>query len=265
MPQKFLKKGGETMSTGLIELFKDFHSQAVEGKYPASSRALYYFFVGELNKRYWATDELSYSERELADLVGLSKSTIHNAVKFLCDRNLIKTSHNKAKTKTFFKVLTAQSMLGRCWADVGQIVGSSESSNYAYAKDEKDVKDVKTSKEIKKESARAKNFEELDSNIRHAWIQSVGENPFGGFAEDLLNFQKRYGAEKVVQAIEYCRQHLQTEKVTIAQINGVLKGGNKRGKIVEFNQSGRISARVDDDTVWAIPDLPPGVTSRFEN
>lgn len=235
------------MTPGLIELFKDFHSQAVEGKYPASSRALYYFFIGELNKRYWATDELSYSERELADLVGLSKSTIHDAVKFLCDRKFIKTSRDKAKTRTFFKILTAQSTAGRYRAGVGQASGRLESPNYACAKD---IEDVKTEdKEEKKEGACAKNFEELDSNIRHAWIQANGENPFGGDLEDLLNFQKRYGAEKVLEAIIHCRRSRQNDRVNIAYIESVLKGGDKRGKIVQFhpkNQSGAISARINN-------------------
>ena len=65
------------MAKGLIELFKDFYSQALEDGYPASARALYNFFLGELNARYWATDELSYSERELATLSGLSKSSVN--------------------------------------------------------------------------------------------------------------------------------------------------------------------------------------------
>lgn len=258
------------MTTGLIELFKSFHSQAVEGKYPASSRALYNFFIGELNRRYWATDELSYSERELADLVGLSKSSVHGAIKFLSDRGYVKTARNKQKTRTFFKILTAQSTVTSCRPDGDQLPTSFERPKYAYAEDEKDEKDEKTEKERKKESACAKKIEEpaskkeLDSGIRHAWIQSVGENPFGGFAEDLLNLQKRYGVEKVVKAIEYARQHLQTEKVTIAQISRILRGGDKRGKIIELNPTVS-SARNVDDAVWRTPELPPGITSRFKN
>ena len=250
------------MSTGLIELFKDFHSQAVEGKYPASSRALYYFFIGELNRRYWATDELSYSERELADLVGLSKSSIHDAIKFLSDRGYVKTARNKQKTRTFFKILTAQSTVTSCRPDDDQMATSLERPKYAYAEDVKDVKDVKTLQK-NKESARAKNFDELDSNIRHAWIQSVGEAPFGGFAEDLLDLQKSYGVEKVVKAIEYARRHLQSEKVTIAQISSILKGSGKRGKIVEFSRLG--GTRVEDNAVWGTAEFPPGVNSRFED
>ena len=83
---------------GLIELFRDFHTQAVEGRFLASARALYNFFLGELNKRFWTTEQLTYSERELADKAGMAKTTLHDAVKFLCDRGFVKT-YKKIKKK----------------------------------------------------------------------------------------------------------------------------------------------------------------------
>ena len=93
---------------GLIELFKEFHSQAVEKEYPATVRAMYYFFVGELNATYWKTDELSYSERELSRLTGMSKTAVHQALQYLSDRGLIKVWRKKDKTKSFIKINSDQ-------------------------------------------------------------------------------------------------------------------------------------------------------------
>ena len=199
------------MSKGLIDLFKDFHFQAVEERYPASSRALYNFFIGELNRRYWATDELSYSERELAELVGLSKSAVHITVKFLSDRGWIKTSRDKVKTRTFFKIVAAQSLVTSSWADCGQIVGSSSVLNYAHAKDKEDLKTEDNEKEKKRARARDEKIalpsvNELDHEIFLAWIAANEENPFGGNLRDLITLQKSYGAQKVADAINSCRR-----------------------------------------------------------
>lgn len=90
---------------GLIELFKEFHSQAVEGRFPASSRALYNFFLGEFNNRFWATEQLTYSYRELADLTQMSKSSVERAVHFLAVKGFleVKSPSDKTNTRKFFK------------------------------------------------------------------------------------------------------------------------------------------------------------------
>ena len=257
------------MANGLIELFKDFHSQAVEGEYPAAVRALYNFFLGELNVRFWQTDELSYSVRELATLVGLSKSTVYDAVKFLCDRGYIKTSRNKVKTKTFFKILTVQSTLGRLWADAGQIVGSLDCPNYAHAEDFKDSKDVKTKNQNDKRARAIPKIkdtpvEEIDSEVRHAWILANGENPFGGYAEDLLGLQKSYGAKKVADAITSCRRKRTFgDMVSINFVKAeLLRGGESSGgKIIQLRQSANNDADFQHDDyagAWNYNDeLPP--------
>ena len=216
---------------GLIELFKEFHSLAVEGKYPASARALYNFFLGELNARYWATDELSYSERELADLAGLSKTTLHENIKFLSDRGHIKTYRVKNR-KTVFKILGDHKPTTR--RPQGDHKPTSfERSNYADAKDLKDVKDVEDVNK-KNKGADAKNSDELEEKVRHAWIQANGENPHGGDYDDLLFRQNQYGAKVVAEVITECRRKRTFgDRVSIQYLDSalrILKGGKSNGR-----------------------------------
>ncbi len=214
------------MSKGLIELFKDFHCQAVEGKYPASSRALYYFFVGELNAHYWATDELSYSERELADLVGLSKSTIHRAIKFLCDRNFIKTAHGKNKAQTYFKILHA-----------GQLRGSSTVPNYAHAED---VKDVKTdNNDTRANSQKGYNLTENSEVVKAKWRACKGEELRGSKGFCFIDLEQVYGTQALLNAIDeaFCANDAEKygDRLKVNFVRAVIekqKGASRSGKII---------------------------------
>lgn len=89
----------------LIDLFKEFHSQTVEKEYPVSARLLGYWLIGEFNKAHWP-EELTFSERDLYRLTGLPASTIHGAIKYLCDRRHIKTWRKRKTGSTIFKLLS---------------------------------------------------------------------------------------------------------------------------------------------------------------
>ena len=251
------------MSKGLIDLFKDFHFQAVEERYPASSRALYNFFIGELNRRYWATDELSYSERELAELVGLSKSAVHITVKFLSDRGWIKTSRDKVKTRTFFKIVAAQSLVTSSWADCGQIVGSSSVLNYAHAKDKEDLK----TEDKEEEDARARGkILPLSVNsdaVNQVWSECNGEHLKGGKAALMIQLEKSFGTQKLIEAIrqayyahDYERFGAQLKvNLVKAILENLQEGGEKRGN----NRASRTSSESSYYNVdCANQPLPPG-------
>ncbi len=230
--------------TSLAEYFQAFHSYAYENALTASARTLYYTILGEFNAAYWKRSELSKSVRELREIGGFkSEGTVQKAKAELGTENILQIG--KIKNCDVYKLVEPlnwrrnQNLLETLSE---QIVNSKETlsehlvntlgvPNYARVKDNKDSK---TSEEEKKERACAKNFDELDSDVRHAWIQANGENPFGGDVEDLLNFQKRYGAEKVVQAITHCRRSRQNDRVNISYVESVLRGGDKRGKIVQL-------------------------------
>ena len=255
-----------------------FFEVAAERMLSGSDQLVYLHLFNIFNRAHW-TETIRVTDRQLLESIKLydsngkpaAISVIRNAKARLKLKGLIDFKSGKGSDGTEYTLVKLYPVDTPVHTPidtpVGAPVDTGRRSNYAHAKDVEDVKDVKTFKERKKESAGAKNFEELDCRIRHAWIQSVGENPFGGFAEDLLNLQKRYGAEKVVAAIGYCRRHLQTERVTIAQISGVLKGGNnKNGRRDEVGQSAIADrqSRIDVGTFWGTAELPPGVKSRFE-
>ena len=103
--------------------------------------------------------------------------------------------------------------------------------------------------------------EELSDEVRHAWIRANGENPFGGYVEDLITRQKRYGAKAVSEAIERCRK-----KRTFGDLismnfldSELMKGGEQNGKVVSIRASGRNGAVVSEYTgAWDFADeLPP--------
>ena len=87
----------------MIDLFKEFHSQAEEREYLPAARLLGYWFIGAFNEAFWQ-EELRFSETELSRLTGIPNASIHRAVKYLCDRGFLKTW--KKNNKTIFKLLS---------------------------------------------------------------------------------------------------------------------------------------------------------------
>lgn len=86
----------------LIDLFKWFHYRSTLEGFPPSARVLYFVLLGEFNARFWQ-NEISYSERELSGLTGLSNASVHRAIKFLADRAYIKTW--RKGNRTIFRLL----------------------------------------------------------------------------------------------------------------------------------------------------------------
>lgn len=102
--------------------------------------------------------------------------------------------------------------------------------------------------------------EGLSDEVRHAWIQANGENPFGGYLEDLITRQKRYGVKAVTEAIERCRK-----KRTFGDLismnfldSELLKGGERNGKVISKRASGNAEVVSDYTGAWDFADeLPP--------
>ncbi len=81
----------------LIDLWKGFHSDAIQQEYPPSPRVLFDTLIFKLNERFWG-DELVLSERDLIQMTGLKKTTLHDAKQFLASRHIIKCTPFKNKT-----------------------------------------------------------------------------------------------------------------------------------------------------------------------
>ena len=71
-----------------IDLYKGLHSELTQQGFPPSSRVLIYTLVGEFNSARWI-DSLVFSERDLIQLTGLKKTTLHEAKHFLTSRRFI--------------------------------------------------------------------------------------------------------------------------------------------------------------------------------
>ena len=219
------------MAKGLIDLFKEFHTRAVADRYPASSRAIYQFFLGELNAHFWATNELSYSERELAELVGLSNAQTHRAIQFLCDNGWIKTFRKTVKSRTFFKILSAPIQGSSYEADAKQTRGISGVSNYTCAKDFKDIKTERHKKN--KTRARDDSLEfnpGISAETQKAWEDAGGQILTPDVASDLADLENSHGSAFVVKAIKRASKKNKPAfkflylKFLKLIINGMLKG-----------------------------------------
>ena len=81
----------------LIDLFKEFHREAIQQEFSPSSRVLFDTLLYEFNKAFWI-DELAFSERDLIQMTGLKKTTLHEAKHFLTSKHFIKCTPFKKKT-----------------------------------------------------------------------------------------------------------------------------------------------------------------------
>lgn len=81
----------------LINLFKEFHRDAIQQEFPPSTRVLFDTLLYKFNEAFW-TDKLVLSERELISLTGLPKTTVNDAKRFLAARHIIKITPFKNKT-----------------------------------------------------------------------------------------------------------------------------------------------------------------------
>ena len=179
----------------LIDLFKEFHSQTVEKEYPVSARLLGYWLIGEFNKAHWQ-EELTFSERDLYRLTGLPASTIHSAIKYLCDRGHIKTWRKKKNGATIFKLLSdkkpqstngAPPMHETCTN--GAPIEQPALVPIGRAREDVKTLDVKT--EEKKNAGVRETLKQVDSpdelggDIGEFWLRQTGFRLTGDLAFDL--------------------------------------------------------------------------------
>ncbi len=215
---------------GLIDLFKEFHSQATVKAYPASARVLYDTLLYEFNAAYWQ-EELVFSERELSRLTGLANATLHRAVKYLADRGHIKTWH--AKKGTIIKLCGAQ--VKQKQSDNGALAAVSHTHT------RKDAKDVKT--EQKNQGAR-----ELEEIVGE-WQRSVCFAPLDDtLTAELDLLRERHGAKAIRAAMDKAR-HLNRNGVSFAYFRSTLE--DKKGREVNVDLE-RDYERVPMESVpWA--------------
>lgn len=82
---------------GMIDLYNGFHCEAIQREYPPSARVLFDTFIYQFNAAFWI-DKLVFSERELTQMTGLKKTTLHEAKHFLTSRHILECRQVKGRT-----------------------------------------------------------------------------------------------------------------------------------------------------------------------
>ena len=86
----------------LINLFKEFHSEAIQQEFPPSARVLFDTLLYKFNEAFWQ-GELVLSERDLVQLTSLPKTTVNEAKRYLASRHIINITKFKNKSGLQFR------------------------------------------------------------------------------------------------------------------------------------------------------------------
>lgn len=88
---------------GTIDLFREFHNDAIQREFTPSARVLFDVLLFQFDAINWTVDSLAFSERDLVQMTGLKKTALHDAKHFLSSRHIIQC-HN-SKKGSFFKIV----------------------------------------------------------------------------------------------------------------------------------------------------------------
>lgn len=252
---------------GFIDLFKDFHREAIRQEFPTSARVLYDILLYEFNGRYW-TEEIGFSERDLSVLTGLSAATVHRAVKFLSDRNFIKT--RRAKHGTSFKLLGE---------NVPEEMKQSRSSNEAVVKQERSsceaveanpnirvrdkTEDIKTTdlQSINPPRACAPVNWDCENELATLWLDNGGARVTAELLSYLQALTEKHGFDWTAQAIREAAGAFSGDfAMSLNFLRGCVKrkleGGEKRAK-TRVNRSNVLSFAASSNGKGRFDDAPP--------
>ena len=196
---------------GLIDLFKEFHHDAIQQEFPASARVLFDTLTYKFNAAFWI-DSLVFSERDLTKMTGLKKTTLHDAKHYLTSRHLIECKPFKGKTryslgdwaqKLLLKGHEMQPTTNRPLAD--QLPTTSRPlADHPYYHAGEDFKTL-DSTTTTTATACAGDTQEIDLLIEY-WEQSR----FGRLDFELISelelLRKRYGAAEVKAAMDAAKR-----------------------------------------------------------
>ena len=260
----------------LAEYFQAFDSYAVENDLSASSRTLYYTLLGMFNERFWKVESVSISVRDMQVRGGFqSSSAVERAKAILGTENIVKIDKLKNR-KTQYKLVDPEFWLRNSNKTVspqfqnisGTLKGQSQNTcdtspfiNYTlHDTSKEDKKDLKTEREkdnagASEETTAKSAFGNLSQEIKNAWRDEVGE-PTPRDAYRLREFEKRYGASKVVKAINAARDSLgNNRKITTNYLQSVLRDRKEGEKVGATNGSSSRNTGIEKfDYDWAKAD-----------
>ena len=177
---------------GFIDLFKGFHCEAIQQEFTPSARVLYDTLLFKFNEEYWV-DSLAFSERDLIQLTGLKKTTLHEAKHFLTSKHIIKCTPFKKKT-----AYSLDGELKKIQATSSRPVGD-QSGAAPYIRVREDVKteDIKT----KKNNNSAGACENLDEVLDY-WEELCGSRLTFEHQSQLSVWVNQKGVEWVKEVMQ---------------------------------------------------------------
>lgn len=247
-----------------LNQLNSFFELSSEKTLSGSDQLVYLHLFNKFNRAHW-TETILVDDAELQKLINWYESngkpasveTVRKAKQRLKKKGFIDFKSGKGVTATEYRLI--QLYPNDTPADTPYHTPndtpyhSSASSNLHVREDVEDSKDEKTDLN-KPTNARARGIpknqaipaetkakwakvsEELDEEVRHAWIQATCENPYGGDLEDLVELQRRYGAKELAETIAYCRKHREFGEVNINYVEKTIgKGGKKRARIIDLD------------------------------
>jgi len=225
----------------LIDLWKGFHSDAIQLEYSPSARVLFDTLIFKLNERYWQ-DNLVLSERDLIQLTGLKKTTLHDAKHFLASRHIIKCTQFKNKT-SYSLGEEMKALLNRPVTDQQPTTNRPAGDQFSAVpikrarEDNKDFKtlDFKTNKtdlSAITAIACAREINNTEENELDKVIDYWEQSRFGKLDFELISklesYVKRYGFSEVKAAMDAAKaSNGSSYGVSFAYFASVLENRNK--------------------------------------
>ena len=256
---------------GFIDLFKDFHREAIRQEFPTSARVLYDTLLYEFNGRYW-TEEIGFSVRDLSLSTGLPVSSTHRAIKFLSERGYIKTF--RTKQGTGFKLLgdnvppangtPMEHQRNSGGTVTEQSRNTFENPNIRVREDLKDFK-TKDLQSIAPPRACAPVNWDCENELVTLWLDNGGARVTAELLSYLQALVEKHGVEWTESAIRetassYGGDFRISLKYFRSCVERKLKGGDKRAKtrvnrsnVLNFSANTSGKGRFDDDepdTSW---------------
>ena len=217
----------------MFKLSNAFHEKAIVQVYPTSVRVLYPYLLYKFNKAYWA-EELSYSQREMAQETNLSVATVNRSLKFLSDRGYIKTW--KSRGRTIIKLLGTSAK---------QQCNSGETSRaVCYTRTREDVK-TKDNQSVN-QSAQTRVYEK--------WRENLGVALSPSERVQFETWLEKHGEEWMMRLIKVAKAKCERDRMTFAYLSGFVRQAERPAQKAKAKAEPESAepeyAEPDDAALW---------------
>lgn len=254
----------------LIDLFKEFHRNAIQQEFPASARVLYYTLLGEFNSARWI-DSLVLSTRDLTQLTGLPTTSVHRAKQFLTSKGLIKCAPFKNKTQFSLCGTVAEQSRNSNGTVAEQSRNTFENPNIRVRDKTEDIKttDIQS---INPPRACAPVNWDCENELATLWLDNGGARVTAELLSYLQALTEKHGVEWTAQAIREAASAFSGDfAMSLNFLRGCVKrkleGGEKRVRVVGQSRVNRpnVLAFAGGRTASNSGDIPSSGKGRFDD